>query len=240
MKFKKHIKCTAHHHPPLFKDHHSTVLSPRFLPGPDFFGIMQSSNIRNLCPMYRTTHLTPIQQNHTALHLLRFKPLLHYNCSVHSRPFVCSSYVPFCYPSHPEFYVPPCRSFRLSAKSACLHCRQPALANSFKLLSPPQSSAPLFWNFAIAIAIAVHSTITAINSPGVLCLEQNIVFFFLWQSQNPQIIPFSFGTNFIRKLVICESIFNVLVVSFWVNYFPFPTNVFISQFQFWMWLLNFI
>ena len=134
---KKHIKCTAHHHPPLFKDHRSTVLSPRFLPGPDFFGIMQSSNIRNLCPMYRTTHLTPIQQNHTALHLLRFKPLLHFNCSVHSRPFVCSSYVPFCYPSHPEFYVPPCRSFRLSAKSACLHCRQPALANSFKLLSPP-------------------------------------------------------------------------------------------------------
>ena len=106
--------------------------------------------------MYRTTHLTPIQQNHTALRLQHFKPLFRYNCSVHSRPFICSSYVPFCYPSHPEFYVPPCRSLCLSVKSACpcLRCRQPALANSFKLLSPPQSSAPLFWYFAIAFASA--------------------------------------------------------------------------------------
>ena len=58
------IKCAAHRHPPLFKDHHCTVLSPHFLPGPDFFSIMQSSNIQNLCPVYWNTHLTPIQKNH--------------------------------------------------------------------------------------------------------------------------------------------------------------------------------
>ena len=143
--------------------------------------MVSNTNIQNLCPMYRTTHLTPIQQNHTALRLQHFKPLLRYNCSVHSRPFICSSYVPFCYPSHPEFYVSPCHSLRLSVKSACLHCRQPGLANSFKLLSPPQSSAPLFWYFAIAIFVScVAAKIITIFSTFAVTSHQLDSWTFSW------------------------------------------------------------
>ena len=105
--------------------------------------MVSNTNIQNLCPMYRTTHLTPIQQIHTALRLQHFKPLFRYNCSIHSRPFICSSYVPFCYPSHPEFYVPPCRSLCSSVKSACLHVfvavnlPWPTLLNCSRLHNPP-------------------------------------------------------------------------------------------------------
>ena len=105
---------------------------------------MLSNNfLHKSCPFYNTTHLTPIKQSDSAAQLLHFQPLFRYKCSVHSRPFICSSYVPFCYPRHLALHVPPCRSLCLHVKSSCLavfvavNLPWPTLLNCSRLYDPP-------------------------------------------------------------------------------------------------------
>ena len=82
---------------------------------------MIAKHVQKVCPMYSTTHLTPDKQNSSIVHVLHFQPLFDLHCSVFTRPLICSSYIPFCHPSHPDLQVPPCRSLCLRVKLSCLH-----------------------------------------------------------------------------------------------------------------------